>query len=196
MLFAQSLVHLGVDVHGAVNIIGFNHPCWFIANNGSILAGCMAAGIYTTNTPEACLYVTQHCKAEVLIVENNKQLEKYASIPNLASEIPNLKAVVVFGETPDEVLVDAIHVPVYTWEAFMGLGGSMDEASITAIQTRNRGVRPGNCALLIYTSGTTGPPKGAMISHDNITWGAKNVMEVCCGVICSDKILIYLVCHS
>ena len=88
MRFAQSLHFLGVDIHGVVNVIGFNHPSWFIANNGTILAGGIAAGIYTTNTPEACLYVTQHSKAQVLVLEDNKQLRKYASCPNLAAELP------------------------------------------------------------------------------------------------------------
>lgn len=177
MRFAQTLHSLGVDMHGVVNVIGFNHPSWFIANNGSILAGAIAAGIYTTNTPEACLYVTQHSKAEVLVLEDNKQLRKYASNSNLAGELPNLKAIVLYGEVADESLVETLHVPVHTFEAFLALGG---EVPIATVQERNRRLNPGHCCLLIYTSGTTGPPKGAMISHDNLTFSARNTMEVCC----------------
>eukprot|EP00286_Rhodomonas_abbreviata_P009826 CAMPEP_0181342300 /NCGR_PEP_ID=MMETSP1101-20121128/30920_1 /TAXON_ID=46948 /ORGANISM="Rhodomonas abbreviata, Strain Caron Lab Isolate" /LENGTH=142 /DNA_ID=CAMNT_0023453735 /DNA_START=9 /DNA_END=434 /DNA_ORIENTATION=+ len=65
--FAKALIHLKVDTHKIVNILGFNAPAWLIAANGATLAGCIGAGIYMTNAPEACHYVTEHSKAEVVV---------------------------------------------------------------------------------------------------------------------------------
>lgn len=71
-------------------------PEWLIANNGSLFACCIAAGIYATNSADACHYITQHSKSEVVVVDGNKQLEKYASMT--VKDFPHLKALVVYAE--------------------------------------------------------------------------------------------------
>lgn len=41
-----------------------------------------AVGIYTTNSAEACQYVAENCQANILVVENNKQLQKILQVTN------------------------------------------------------------------------------------------------------------------
>ena len=165
--FAKTLIHLNVESFGIVNIIGFNSPEWLIANNGAMMAGCIAAGVYSTNTPDACHYITDHSKAGVVVVEDNKQLKKYEQILNDPKKnLPYLKAIVVWGEKVDPKIT-VKGCKVYSWDEFLALGKNVENS---LIETRQSLILPGNCSTLIYTSGTTGPPKAVMISHDNVTW--------------------------
>ncbi len=40
----------------------------------------LPTGIYTTNNPEACQYVAHNCKANIIVVENQKQLDKILQV--------------------------------------------------------------------------------------------------------------------
>ncbi|CAB1117569.1 unnamed protein product [Ectocarpus sp. CCAP 1310/34] len=165
--FGKSLMSLGFAPHRSINIIGFNSTEWFIANMGAIAAGGIPAGIYTSNLPEACQYITNHSEAEVVVVENEAQLDKFVK---LAATLTSVKAIVMYrGNVPEGT---DCGFPVYTWDQFMELGGEIPDSSI---QERIEAQKPGECCSLIYTSGTTGKPKAVMISHDNMTWTAETL---------------------
>ena len=135
---------------------------------------------------DACMYIATHSKAEVLVVEDNKQLMKFA---NRTGELEHLKAIVVYGEPITESNRPAFSVPVYTFAEFLELGSSVADSTVEA---RFQSILPGNCSTLIYTSGTTGPPKAVMTSHDNITWTAKCLIDNHLEMNHTDRIVSYL----
>jgi long-chain-fatty-acid--CoA ligase ACSBG len=169
--FGRACIHIGMKAHESVNIIGFNSPEWAIADVGAIAAGGIAAGIYTTNAPDACKYVAGHSEAVVVVCDGRKQLAKFQQIQG---DLPALKALVIYNdEVPDDA--QGSKVPVYSWKQFMDLGDNVDMADL---QARIDAQTPDECATLIYTSGTTGPPKAVMISHDSITWTASSMQDL------------------
>lgn len=184
--FAKSLIHLGVQARKCTNIIGFNSYQWFIANSGTILAGCIPAGIYTSNLREACLYISEHSQAEVIIVEDNKQLAKFIETGH---RLPSLKAFVVWAEPVDQAIAKKCTASVYSFDDFLKLGSDVPQS---AVDERSAVTRPGHCATLIYTSGTTGPPKAVMISHDNLAWTIQVFCENFLTTAHTDKIVSYL----
>lgn len=66
--------------------------------------------------------MSEHSKAQVIVVEGNKQLAKYA---NLASPLPHLKAIVVYDEAVVLAIASKVSVPVYSWADFLALGTSV-----------------------------------------------------------------------
>ncbi|KAK7116001.1 long-chain-fatty-acid--CoA ligase ACSBG2-like isoform X2 [Littorina saxatilis] len=159
---AKSFIKLGLEPYKGVGIIGFNSPEWFLADLGALFAGGLAAGIYTTNSPEACQYVAESCQANILVVENNQQLQKILQVKD---SLPHLKAIVQYtGEVAER------QDNIYSWSEFMEKGNDVTDAEL---EERMKCLAPNKCCVLIYTSGTTGNPKGVMLSHDNITWTAQ-----------------------
>ena len=87
-IVAKAFIKLGLERFCSVGILGFNAPEWFIAQMGAIMAGGFSVGIYTTNTPDACRYIAENCRANILVVEDEKQLEK---VLKFNSEIDHIK---------------------------------------------------------------------------------------------------------
>jgi len=178
--FGAALVKVGLQPFQGVAIIGFNSPEWFIADFGTIFAGGIVGGIYTTNGPEACHYVADHCEARVIVVENEIHLNKFLQV---LDRLPNVQCIVQYtGEPPKDT-----PVKVYGWKEFLDLGKGVEQKA--EVDRRMSAQKPGNCCTLIYTSGTTGSPKAVMLSHDNLTWTASVCSDIF-GVKTADEVAV------
>ena len=129
-----------------------------------MFAGGLATGIYPTNSAEACRYVLDNCRANIVVVEDEKQLAKILAVRD---GLPSLKTVVQYLGTPATEGVMA-------WSELMELGAGQADDELEA---RLAGTAPNLCCHLVYTSGTTGPPKGVMLSHDNLIFNARTMAE-------------------
>ena len=179
---AKALIHLGLQKQTGISIIGFNSPEWAIADVGAIYAGGFPAGIYTTNSPPQCKYITEHSDSVVAFAENATQAAKFHEIWD---ELPKCKALVIMDDTTDE------HDYAYSWSEFMALADEVDDA---ALQARIDDQDPEETCTFIYTSGTTGNPKAVMITHDNITWTAESALSTIQGYekVDQERVISYL----
>ncbi|MCB9733915.1 MAG: AMP-binding protein [Deltaproteobacteria bacterium] len=161
---ARGFIKLGVTPGTGVSIIGWNSPEWFAADIGAILAGGFPAGIYTTNSPEQCAYITDHADCAVAVAQNKEHADKFLAVRD---QLPKLKAVVMIEGTHDDDFV-------LSWQDLLDAGESVPESELEA---RIAAQKPDDTCTLIYTSGTTGNPKAVMITHDNLTWTSKIALD-------------------
>jgi long-chain acyl-CoA synthetase len=176
---ARALLALGFTTGDTVSILGFNRPEWAYAAVGAMAAGGAAAGIYTTSSASEIRYIAGHAESKVLVVEDATLLERVLSI---ADELPALQKIVTM------LPCDSRDPRVIGFDAFLATGKAVDTERL---DQRIASLEPGGLASLIYTSGTTGPPKGVMLSHDNLAFTASLAQELA-GAGASDCSLSYL----
>jgi long-chain acyl-CoA synthetase len=165
---ASYLLGLGLQIQDKVCVVGSTSPAWCYCDVGGLLAGAVTLGAYPTLTPKQLGYILDHADTKVAFVEG---LEEVNKILARRDELTKLEKVIVWDSTGVESLMEA-HNWLVPFERV--LQTPVDRA---AIEARVAAVDPNSTAIIVYTSGTTGPPKGAMISHDNIMAVMRNQDE-------------------
>jgi long-chain acyl-CoA synthetase len=184
-----ALMEMGLEKGDCVAIIGDNCPEWVLADLGIQCAGGVSVGIYATNAREQVHYIIDHCRARFFFVENEEQLDKWLHFREKAA---TLQKVIVWDTEGLRAFDDPM---VMTFDALMARGETLAEHSEPEFRQRLDSIVPEDLAVLIYTSGTTGPPKGAMLTHANVTWMARAVARTN-AVYSRDEVLSFLpLCH-
>ena len=140
--FAQGLVALGVEPGDKVFLFADNSPRWIIADLGILRAGAISVPRGADTTPAEAEYILKHSGATVIVAANPRLLDRISD-----SHLPIKACISLAGGRANVVSFDKL--------LEMGEGEPLPLSG-------------GEIATIVYTSGTTGPPKGVMLTHDNI----------------------------
>ena len=180
------LMELGVSAGDRVAIQGENSAEWVIADLGIQGIRAVSVGVYPTSPESELEYLLSHSDSKVLFAEDEEQLDKAMAVRH---KTPELRHIVVVDTRGVRDLADPM---VMTFAELEALG---EQRSIDEWRHHVAGIDPTDPALIVYTSGTTGPPKGAMISSDNLLAAGAAFHDVF-GVRDGDEVLSYLpLCH-
>ena len=154
---AKGLISLGMQSGDGVALVGNNRRDWVISQMGISAATGVPAPIYVTNTVDQVVYIVNHCRAKIVICDNQEQLHKYLSA--LDRGLIELEHIITMDA------LDSGHERVSSLADVIVRGSSEPDDELNR---RMAAVEPDDLALLVYTSGTTGVPKGAMCTHRGI----------------------------
>jgi long-chain acyl-CoA synthetase len=130
----------------------------------------VAVGVYSTNAWPQVEYVIEQSESKFFFVENEEQLDKWL---HFRDKVPGLQKVIVWDLEGLRHFEDPM---VMTYDELFETGSEIVEKNPDLFEKRMSEVTPEDLSVLIYTSGTTGPPKGAMLTHRNVTWMARAIV--------------------
>ncbi|MDQ1240652.1 MAG: long-chain acyl-CoA synthetase, partial [Thermodesulfobacteriota bacterium] len=165
---ALGLVTLGYTPGDKLAILGDNRPEWVYSELAIQALGGTAVGIFPDSHLDQVKYIINHSDATFLMVEDQEQTDKFLDI---SDQLPKIRHVIVDDMKGMRHYKDQILVPM---TRVTEMGRELHEKEPLLFDEHLEKVTEDTIALIAYTSGTTGLPKGAMLSHRNLTKMAVN----------------------
>jgi long-chain acyl-CoA synthetase len=148
-------------------ILSYNSKEWVHMELAAMLIRAKSAGLYPNSTTKDIHYVLNHTSAVILGVQNKDYFNK---ITAEGKTLPAAIRLIIVFDGDTSISPKAISYEKAVAEGKKLAGGRNIEDYLAKID-------PFAPAFMIYTSGTTGNPKGAVLSHDNLTFTSDQIAK-------------------
>ena len=157
---AAGLAARGVGRGDRVVLMLRNIPEFHVLDLAANFLGATSISIYNSSSPDQVQYLVEHSEAKLGIVEDEGFLSRFLEVRD---QLPRLEALGVLSSGEDQ--------------PDRGVFGSASLFGAEPLDLRAaaEAARPEDLATVIYTSGTTGPPKGVMLTQQNVAWTVESL---------------------
>lgn len=153
-----SLKDLGVGKGDKVVMMIRNRGEFHALDLAVLFCGATPVSIYNSSASDQIQYLVNDCGASVAILEDADFLQRFQAVRDKIPTIEHI-AMIESDGAADDILK-------FT---------DMMEAEPADLEAEAENAELTDAATIIYTSGTTGPPKGVVLTHENIAWTLESV---------------------
>jgi long-chain acyl-CoA synthetase len=186
---AYALDGFGFRPGDVASVLANTVPEWCYADMGILCAGGVSSGIYPTDSAKQVAYLVNDSRTRVLFVEDDEQLDKALEARRYC---PMLERIVIFDM---EGLTKFSDPMCMSFEEFLAEGRTRMVGREHCWEAMVGSRKPNDLAILVYTSGTTGPPKGAMLSHRNVTTQMEHASDAFSYCEGDERVAFLPMCH-
>ncbi len=166
------LVDLGFQRGDKLALLSDNRPEVYAAMVAAQAAGGVPVPVYQDSIAREIQFVIDHADARFVYAEDQEQVDK---ILDLKAQLPKVEKVIYDDPKGLRHYNDPL---LQSLERLEEQGRRIDEERPGLFDELVRATQPRDVALICYTSGTTGAPKGAMISHANLTAAIEGILQI------------------
>ena len=170
--FAGGLAALGFTRGDKLLIIGANRPRMYWAMCAAQSLGGLPVPTYQDAVVEELSYVVDHAGVRFAIAEDQEQVDKLLQIGKRGGTLEKI----IYDDSRG--LRDYPSEQVLSFERVQSMGEDFTARSPAFLSEKIARGCGDDKAVLLYTSGTTGQPKGVMLTHSSLIFGAKRVAEL------------------
>ena len=160
-----ALNSLGLKKGEVVSIASEGNPEWLYTDMGTIGAGGVSSGVYTTDSAAQVKYLVNDSGSKFYFAENEEQLDK---ILEVRGDCPTLEKIIVYDM---EGLHNFKDDQVISYDELIDIGKRVDIEQPNLWNDLIQNVKSEDIAILVYTSGTTGP-----VSYTHLTLPTKRIV--------------------
>ena len=153
-------------------IVGENRPQWLYAQMAAQSLGGISVGIYQESLPSQIEFYLNDCKARIVIVEDQEQVDKLLQIED---DLPLVEHIIYYNK---QGMRHYKNNKLEDLDDLLRLGAIMAKEKPSLFIDKLSQIDEHSPAIIAYSAATSGRPKGAVLTHYNLLEAAKNLAKV------------------